>query len=734
MTAPHSPRWPRVVAEALAELARPLAMTRPMPCAASLAEVAEAWRAAAVSRPSETPPPDFLLPAQREAFQRVVTALAEWQGALLAEPVGAGKTWIALAAASREPRPATVIGPAILQPQWRAAAARAGVGIVWWTHERLSRGQLPAGESALVVVDEAHRLRDPSTRRVLCLAPWLRGRRLLLLTATPIVNRLDDLVTLLRLFLPEDALRLDGIATLASLVTLAAPPPALRRVVIRSADGDSSRHPSRAVKTTVTREEVVRGERAVAIVRQLTTRHRAAWSRLLGVVLLDAAASSDLALRDALRRYRALLAQARDAGGGDRVTLRRFAGDALDQLVWWELVGAAESPVPLPVEDLGLLDTLLSRFVPADAAWLEPLRPHALGAVPTVWFTRHRSTAALLRTAWGEGSAWVTGDAAGIGPHRMPREVVLAAFGPDREGWNARRTPPTQLVTTDVAAEGLDLQAAGRLVHVDLPWTAMRLSQREGRLLRLGQAHATVDLVIRPPTPALEAELATLVRVTRKGALAAQWLEALRRAEPCRAPTRGLPCAVAHGRTAAEVVVVELTDRGSGRRGVMVVERRLHGGWTTLPAGLPTFESSSVSTPGAMGDAAVEEVVDSALRWAVREANRRGTWGPPRLVARIHRLARLAAWRRDGDAIARLEATLRWCTAAPTLGERWRIDALAAADDMVVTRYLAPATPPTGPCTARAVAVVLFRSGGRPLRCPDADLPDHPLRPRRDAD
>ena len=737
MTAPHSPRWPRVVAEALAELSRPLAMTPTTTRAAAAVEVERAWRDASRSAVADSVVPTFLLPHQHAAFRRVCTALAEWHGAVLAEPVGAGKTWIALAVARSEARPTVVIGPAILEAQWRAAAARSGVAISWWSHERLSRGRLPSIDVRLVIVDEAHRLREPATRRVTTLAPWLRGRRLLLLTATPIVNRLDDLVTLLRLFLTEDALRLDGIPALGALAALAEPPAALQRVVIRSEATPEAAHPARAEQAEAGADEVARGERAVAIVRRLTQRHRATWSRLLAVVLLDAAASSDLAFREALRRYRALLAQARDAGGGDRVTLRRFAGEALDQLVWWDLVGAPNDPVPLPVDDLPRLDAILSAFVPADAAWLEPLRRHASG-VPTVWFTRHRATAALLRTAWGEGTAWVTGDAAGIGPHRMRRDMVLAAFGPERTSWRLLRTTPTQLVTTDVAAEGLDLQAAGRLVHVDLPWTATRIAQREGRLLRLGQQHAEVALVLRLPTPPIEAELANLVRVARKGALAARWLDSLTTTTPTRAPSPpGIPCAVVRGHATelpSDLLVVEITDLGTGRRGVMTLTRSGHGNWSARPEGMPATAQRTAEDACTMPGAMVHEIVDSAMRWAVREAHRRASWGPPRLVARIHRLARIAAWHRDAATIARLEATLRWCTAAATLGDRLRIEALATADDMVLMHHQAPPATPVGPYVARAVGVVLFRSAGRLLRCPDADLPDHPLRPRRDAD
>jgi superfamily II DNA/RNA helicase len=48
------------------------------------------------------------------------------------------------------------------------------------------------------------------------------------------------------------------------------------------------------------------------------------------------------------------------------------------------------------------------------------------------------------------------------------------------------------LVTTDVAAEGLNLQRAGCIVHYDIPWNPVRLDQRNGRAHRIGQLRPEV--------------------------------------------------------------------------------------------------------------------------------------------------------------------------------------------------------------------------------------------------
>lgn len=48
------------------------------------------------------------------------------------------------------------------------------------------------------------------------------------------------------------------------------------------------------------------------------------------------------------------------------------------------------------------------------------------------------------------------------------------------------------LVGTDAASEGLNLQALGCLINIDLPWNPTRLEQRKGRIQRIGQIYNTI--------------------------------------------------------------------------------------------------------------------------------------------------------------------------------------------------------------------------------------------------
>jgi hypothetical protein len=72
------------------------------------------------------------------------------------------------------------------------------------------------------------------------------------------------------------------------------------------------------------------------------------------------------------------------------------------------------------------------------------------------------------------------------------------------------------LITTDVLAEGMNLQQGGRIINYDLPWNPMRLVQRHGRIDRIGSPHANVYITCIFPDRQLEALLALEARIRRK--------------------------------------------------------------------------------------------------------------------------------------------------------------------------------------------------------------------------
>ena len=163
---------------------------------------------------------------QTDGLWRARRILAERGGVLIADEVGLGKTFLAgelirEAAIDRRQR-VLVVTPAMLRDgPWRAFKNHHNLPIELVSYEDLaadarlspggSRRKLDApniNDYAMVVVDEAQNLRNPSTQRAEALRRLLQGsppKQLVLLSATPVNNSLWDLYYVLNYFLHNDA-------------------------------------------------------------------------------------------------------------------------------------------------------------------------------------------------------------------------------------------------------------------------------------------------------------------------------------------------------------------------------------------------------------------------------------------------------------------------------------------------------------------------------------------------
>jgi hypothetical protein len=96
---------------------------------------------------------------------------------------------------------------------------------------------------------------------------------------------------------------------------------------------------------------------------------------------------------------------------------------------------------------------------------------------------------------------------------QQERSELLAGFCPstagelDADGRARSADTYDVLVTTDVLAEGVNLQQAGRLINFDLPWNPMKLVQRHGRIDRIGSPHKRVHIGCFFPSENLDALL-----------------------------------------------------------------------------------------------------------------------------------------------------------------------------------------------------------------------------------
>jgi Helicase conserved C-terminal domain len=121
---------------------------------------------------------------------------------------------------------------------------------------------------------------------------------------------------------------------------------------------------------------------------------------------------------------------------------------------------------------------------------------------------------------------WVASVAGTDSRHGISREHAIQGFAPDSARAPAAKPGAERdcldlPFTTDVLAEGLNLQDCRNIINYDLPWNPMRLVQRHGRIDRIGSPHPRVFLRTFFPDAQLDHLLDLELRVRRKLAQAA---------------------------------------------------------------------------------------------------------------------------------------------------------------------------------------------------------------------
>jgi len=159
-----------------------------------------------------------LYPHQRLSVLESRLKLQKWGGVLVADSTGLGKTRVGLVLAhDAMPDRTLLIAPkSVLETTWKEEMRKMNIQLESINSERLSsdpEGTVekfsdPENPLGLIIVDEAHQFRHPSTNRYRALAELINKNRadVVLLTATPVNTSLMDLYSLLSLYLPDTAL------------------------------------------------------------------------------------------------------------------------------------------------------------------------------------------------------------------------------------------------------------------------------------------------------------------------------------------------------------------------------------------------------------------------------------------------------------------------------------------------------------------------------------------------
>jgi superfamily II DNA or RNA helicase len=470
------------------------------------------------------------------AADRLQFALERFNGALLCDDVGMGKTYVAISLARRFRR-CLVVCPAAITSMWQAALTATDAKAELATFEALSRADSERrrrGKAALrasydfVIVDEAHHARNPRTNRYFALASLVRGAKVLLLTATPIHNRRGDLVALLSLFLGSRATAMTS--------------GELALCVVRRDQNQLEQRLHIPAVLPVTYHDVSDDR---ALVEQLMDlpppvplRDGGLAGALIGRGLVHQWASSEAALQESLKRRIARSgALCASLEAGTYPTARELEtwiyGDGALQLGFAQFLAA-----PVVGHDqllasirthLAALEEIRARF-PSQAV-IDAERSRIVAAIrgrrsnaKVVAFAQYTETVSMLfrRLAHAGKVAMLTSHGARVAGGSLTRTAAISRFAP--RATRSAAPPPSEvidvLLTTDLLSEGVNLQDADTVIHLDLPWTVARMEQRVGRVARLDSRHDDVFVhVLRPPASVAKV-LAQEWIVRRKWALA----------------------------------------------------------------------------------------------------------------------------------------------------------------------------------------------------------------------
>lgn len=497
------------------------------------------------------------------------------KGVLLADEVGLGKTieaGIVLCQfwAERKRR-LLVICPASLRKQWalelsekfnlpsrvldaktyrdelrlgRAPLNEKGVLIVSFNYASALRDEIKAIAWDLVVIDEAHKLRNayrPSNKVGQNIRWATEDCRKLLLTATPLQNSLVELYglsTLIddHLFGDINAFRARYASAGSSMTDLRQRLATFCKRTLRNQVVEYVRYTERRAITrpfTSSDAEHSLYEAVSAFLQRpnsyaLPQRQR----HLTALILRKLLASSSLAIAGTLDTLRARLEALRDEQIKDDpefaerlIEAEEIEDELLDDILADDADIDPSEPVVGPIdraklkEEIELLERLSARArsIPVDTKTETLLKALDIGfaqmvetgaARKAVLFTESRRTQDYLKS-FLESHGYRDKVVVFNGTNTSPEATQIY------ESWLAKnrltgrssgsraidvraalvehfRDSATILLATEAAAEGINLQFCSLVVNYDLPWNPQRIEQRIGRCHRYGQKHDVV--------------------------------------------------------------------------------------------------------------------------------------------------------------------------------------------------------------------------------------------------
>ena len=493
---------------------------------------------------------------QKVAIMHATNILSRYNGAFISDVVGLGKTFIGSGLLKQLGQRALILCPAGLQTMWQEFTEKFEVDAQVISQGMLYHGTYdeesvlyPYEDRPVVLIDESHNFRNDDTKRYEELLPFLAGKKVILMTATPQNTSVWNIYNQIKLFhqternifpveggnLRELFKRVDAdefrLQALLKYILIRR-----TRAHIKAYYQREGEHlltfPRRQIDTVGYNIDDIYDnlyDRILGLLQQLTYARYNLWryvlpekqevapyvdlKRVMGTLkvfhkirLFRRLESSIAAFRQSIanllrvhRRFLAIIEDQQIVPAGKKLQDRIYRYDAVQLADYLETM---EDEQPYQTQDFET--AALVRDLRADIAVFEEIQRHLQG-IPQdddpkydelrrqIEALQEKTPKVLIFSEFADTVEYLH-DRLQRDFHRVSYATgdvkgsllnIIGAFAPHANQYRGDRRIDV-LVATDVLSEGHNLQDCSAIINYDLHWNPVRLIQRAGRVDRIG--------------------------------------------------------------------------------------------------------------------------------------------------------------------------------------------------------------------------------------------------------
>lgn len=519
---------------------------------------------------------DGLTEFQEFAVHRSISILERYNGVIIADSVGLGKTYIAIGLLEyfvSNDYKVLIICPASLREMWK------NVGSKFDDAEIKVKSQESIGMSGLdyneidqvnaIIIDEAHNFRNDNTSRFKELVKVTYDKKIVQLTATPINNSVFDLYNIMTLFVREDEFKDKGITKLQDVFSdyennKDKVNTVLSEIMIRRSrrfirkkygkgkdlivDGKKAKFPKRNIFNVNYNLSDVYGSNIydeissrlenlylpVISTEDLSEKQEAIIIGLIKKTFLKRFESSVYSFKRSIKKQQQYCKSALDGiKQGYLLCKKEFIESGIDFDLDTDIKDYPQIPISQYTGDVEVLtQNLLSDL--ADFNYIlsivEGITPSNDDKIQTLIrllngklhgkkvlvFTEFKDTAVYLYNNIKDKVDGIVEEIDSDRSKKGRKERIIKRFAPHANKIQSIDNEIDILISTDVLAEGQNLQDCNIIINYDLPWNPVRIIQREGRIDRLTTKHDNIYIYNFMPEDSLESLLNLVDRINQK--------------------------------------------------------------------------------------------------------------------------------------------------------------------------------------------------------------------------